>query len=155
MVAGACRRSNLFTNLYIWYPQYWLSVPARKKPFLCKMEPHYHLDDAAFETAFANASLDPSLFSHEAHLRLAWIHIHQYGIEQAIENICSQLMAFTKAVGAADKYNHTLTIAAVRAVYHFTRHTSLSVYYIYYYCLFSRSVILWFRRSFSFFNSIT
>ena len=36
-----------------------------------------------------------------------------------IENICSQLRAFTEILGAGDKYNKTLTTAAIRAVNHF------------------------------------
>ena len=49
------------------------------------------LNDDAFEAAFQNASLDPALFSHKAHLRLAWIHITQDGTN----------------------YNETVTVAAV------------------------------------------
>jgi hypothetical protein len=81
---------------------------------------HYNLSDTTFEAQFANCQLSPALFSHEAHLRLAWIHITKYGIEQALINIQSQLQDFVSYVGAKDKYNTTLTIAAVKAVYHFT-----------------------------------
>ena len=77
------------------------------------------MDDATFEKAFQNASLDPSLFTHEAHLRLAWIHLNKYGEQQAIENICNQILGYVKSLGATDKYNKTLTIAAIKAVKHF------------------------------------
>lgn len=80
---------------------------------------HTDLTDQQFEKQFANCQLNPVIFSHEAHLRLAWIHIRKYGIDAAIENICAQLKAFTKSLGAFDKYNETVTIAAIRAVYHF------------------------------------
>lgn len=80
---------------------------------------HFSLNDWDFEKQFSDGSLNPALFNHEAHLRLAWIHIDKYGIEKAIENICNQLVAFVGALGASDKYNKTLTIAAIRAVYHF------------------------------------
>jgi len=83
------------------------------------MEKHFTLDDRTFEQQFADCTLDPALFSHEAHLRLAWIHLTQYGVDQAIQNICAQLKNFTAALGAQDKYNETVTIAAIRAVYHF------------------------------------
>lgn len=83
------------------------------------MKTHYDLTDQQFEEQFANCQLNPSIFSHEAHLRLAWIHVNKYGIDQAIENICNQLKAFTISLGAFDKYNETVTIAAIRAVYHF------------------------------------
>jgi hypothetical protein len=80
---------------------------------------HFDLSDLDFETQFADGLLNPAWFSHEAHLRLAWIHIDKYGVENAIENICRQLVSFVTAFGASDKYNKTLTVAAIRAVYHF------------------------------------
>lgn len=83
------------------------------------MEQHYTLTDSEFEQQFASASLDPAVFSHEAHLRLAWLHLDRYGLEKAIEHITEQLKNFTAAVGAVDKYNETVTIAAIHAVNHF------------------------------------
>ncbi|MEL6719014.1 MAG: hypothetical protein AAFP82_09885 [Bacteroidota bacterium] len=83
------------------------------------MEKHFELTNAEFEQQFASCELDPSFFSHEAHLRLAWIHIHKYGLEQAKKNIQEQLQNFVAHVGAKDKYNRTLTVAAIHAVSHF------------------------------------
>lgn len=83
------------------------------------MEKHFNLTDSEFEKQFENCELDPSEFSHEAHLRLAWIHINKYGIEKAIHNVQAQLLNFVKHAGAEGKYNKTLTIAALKAVYHF------------------------------------
>ncbi|MVM41735.1 hypothetical protein GO730_35465 [Spirosoma sp. HMF3257] len=83
------------------------------------MEAHVNLSDDQFEQQFKSCQLDPALFSHEAHLRLAWIHVKKYGVEQAVENICDQLVCFVDSLGAKDKYNKTLTIAAIRAVNHF------------------------------------
>ena len=80
---------------------------------------HHSLTDQQFEIQFDNCELAPELFSHEAHIRLAWIHITRYGIDQAITNILSQLRTYTRHVGAADKFNVTITVAACRAVYHF------------------------------------
>lgn len=83
------------------------------------MANHFQLTDLEFEKQFESCDLNPKLFSHEAHIRLAWIHIGNYGIEKAISNIQSQIMNFVKHVGVIDKYNTTLTVASVRAVYHF------------------------------------
>ncbi|HTJ48522.1 MAG TPA: hypothetical protein VL443_03630 [Cyclobacteriaceae bacterium] len=80
---------------------------------------HFELSDNEFEEQFSACKLNPHIFTHEAHLRLAWIHIHKYGINGAIDNICSQLQNFVKSIGASDKYNATVTVAAIRAVYHF------------------------------------
>jgi hypothetical protein len=83
------------------------------------MAHHYDFSDVEFEHQFSTAQLDASLFSHEAHLRLAWIHIRKYGIEQAIKNIRQQIQTYVAQLGASDKYNETVTVAAVRAIYHF------------------------------------
>jgi len=83
------------------------------------MEKHFKLNDEEFERQFANCTLNELIFSHEAHLRLGWIYLQKYGLDMAISNICDQLQNYVKAVGQEDKYNKTLTIAAVKAVYHF------------------------------------
>ncbi|MEL7002009.1 MAG: hypothetical protein AAFN93_04645 [Bacteroidota bacterium] len=83
------------------------------------MEKHFELSDSEFERRFNDCLLDPSIFSHEAHLRLAWINIDRYGIIEAEKKIQHQLRAFVQSLGAADKYNTTLTVAAIKAVYHF------------------------------------
>ena len=83
------------------------------------MPHHFDLSDDDFLKAFENASLEPAVFSHEAHLRLAWIHIRYYGLEEAEQNIVRQLKNFVSELGAEEKYHHTLTIAAVHAVHHF------------------------------------
>lgn len=83
------------------------------------MRDHYQLTDKEFESQFLNCTLDSSLFNHEAHIRLAWIHISNYGVDQAILNVDEQLIKFVASLGAEDKYNKTVTVAAVKAVYHF------------------------------------
>ena len=83
------------------------------------MEKHFELSDSDFEQKLINCELNPSNFTHEAHLRLAWININKYGIKQAEIKIQNQLQKFVEFVGAQDKYNMTLTLAAIKAVYHF------------------------------------
>nr|WP_321236767.1 hypothetical protein [uncultured Psychroserpens sp.] len=83
------------------------------------MEKHFKLSDSEFQQKFITCELNPSYFTHEAHLRLAWININENGIEQAEKNIQTQLQKFVEFVEAKDKYNTTLTLAATKAVYHF------------------------------------
>jgi len=83
------------------------------------MNSHFELSDELFEEQFQNCQLNPALFNHEAHLRLAWIHITKYGIDKAIENISNQLFAFSVSLGAINKFNKTITVAAINAVNHF------------------------------------
>ncbi|HEX7845868.1 MAG TPA: hypothetical protein VF476_08730 [Chitinophagaceae bacterium] len=85
------------------------------------MEAHFSLNDKEFEQQFRDCKFDPATFSHEAHLRLAWIHIQNYGTEKAVKNIREQLQNFVEHIGATGKYNDTLTVAAVMAVSHFIK----------------------------------
>ena len=88
------------------------------------MMDHHVLDDARFARQFEDGTLDPALFSHEAHLRLAWIHIGKFGVDQAVHNICRQIKAFDQKFGDGTRYNVTVTVAAVRAVHHFMQQST-------------------------------
>ena len=90
------------------------------------MNSHLEINDEDFEILFQKSSLPASLFTHEAHLRLAWIQINKYGTEEAIKNICEQLSNYVELIGAGDKYNKTLTIAAIKAVSHFNNKCKLN-----------------------------
>lgn len=83
------------------------------------MEKHYLLSDDEFEKQFADCSLKSEMFTHEAHLRLAWIHINKYGLDKGIENVCVQIQRYAESLGVKDKFNKTVTVAAMRAVNHF------------------------------------
>lgn len=85
------------------------------------MEQHFNLSDTEFNNQFTNCTLNPELFSHEAHLRLGWIHIKKLGIEKAKEIVQNQLKNFVAYVGAQGKYNKTVTIVAMKVINHFMK----------------------------------
>ena len=103
------------------YWQDFFELPLTNK-FL--MLSHLELSDEEFENQFENCSLSPEIFNHEAHLRLAWIHVKKYGCKQAVRNVSNQLITFTNSLGATNKFNMTLTVAAVNAVYHFFKQSN-------------------------------
>lgn len=92
------------------------------------MKSHSELSDNQFIEQFKDCSLDPSLFDHEAHLRLAWIHIKNDGVEMASKKIQDQLQKFVSHVGAQNKYHATVTVAAVEAVNHFMKKSSTETF---------------------------
>lgn len=92
------------------------------------MEKHLELKDPEFIEQLGNCSLDPTLFTHEAHLRLAWLQIKKFGIERAIRQIRRQLRNYALSLGVKDKYNETLTVAAIRTVYHFMLKSKASTF---------------------------
>ena len=85
------------------------------------MNNHFQLNDEEFELQFRSGTLNPSLFNHEAHIRLAWIHVTKNGLEEALINIDNQLLDYVSSLGAKNKYNKTVTISAIKAVYHFVQ----------------------------------
>ena len=89
-----------------------------------KTQNHYDFTDIAFEKQFKSCELSPSIFSHEAHLRLAWIHICKYGIKQALKNIETDLKKFVVYHGAETKYHQTITIVAINAVHYFMQQSN-------------------------------
>lgn len=95
------------------------------------MEKHYQFSDYEFENQFRQCTFDPEYFSHEAHLRLAWIHIKKYGIQQAIENVSTQLLNFVDTLGAKDKFNKTLTVASLKAVHHFIQKSNTNSFSVF------------------------
>lgn len=84
-----------------------------------KTKDHWSFSDKEFELQFENYTLKPGMFSHEAHIRLAYIHIKKYGLEQAETNMCVQIHGFANSLGGGDKFNKTVTVAAVKTVHHF------------------------------------
>ena len=83
------------------------------------MKSHFDLTNHEFVNQFKSGNLEPVLFTHEAHLRIAWIYINQWGVEKATKMVCDQVRTFVIIADAEDKYNHTLTIAAVKIIHHF------------------------------------
>ncbi|MCB0762709.1 MAG: hypothetical protein KDC12_14370 [Flavobacteriales bacterium] len=75
------------------------------------------MTDEAFEVQFANCTFPPELFDHKAHIRLAWIHLKNYGLNQAIENLCTQIQIYDRTHDEGIRYHATLTAAAVRIVH--------------------------------------
>ena len=82
---------------------------------------HYHYSDEELEQQFESFKLKPGLFSHEAHLRLAYIHIRKYGRARAEQQMCDQIRGYAESLGVFDKFNKTVTIASVKAMDHFMK----------------------------------
>ncbi len=79
------------------------------------------MNDKVFLSQFKNCTLPPELFDHRAHLRLAWLQIKYFGLEQALQNCCEQISRFASFHGDSQKYHTTITVASVYAVNHFMK----------------------------------
>lgn len=72
------------------------------------------LDDDSFIDRFARLDLGPEHFDHRGHLRMAWLHLTRYDLEEANARVCRGIRALAIRFGVPDKFNHTLTEALMR-----------------------------------------
>ena len=72
------------------------------------------MTDQEFLTEFYALTLPPSAFGHAGHLRLAALNLRAYGTQAAVERTCAGIRAYAAHLGAADKFNWTVTEALVR-----------------------------------------
>ena len=79
------------------------------------------MNDRDFLLQFDNCTLPPELFDHKANLRLAWLQIKEYGLEQALKNCGEQISKYASFHGDHQKFNMTITNASVYAVNHFMK----------------------------------
>ncbi len=80
---------------------------------------HTQLRDDDYERQFKRCLFKPVLFTHEAHIRLAYIHITKYGASQAEKNLIKQIKAYAEYYGAFEKFNIKVTVAAVKTLNYF------------------------------------
>nr|WP_288935398.1 hypothetical protein [uncultured Allomuricauda sp.] len=100
------------------------------RPNLEMQRPHHHSQytDKEFIHAFESRGFPPNLFTHEAHLRLAWIYLIQYDESLAIDKTCQGIQNFDQFHGDGTKYHVTLTVASVKVVHHFRQKSTATTF---------------------------
>lgn len=72
------------------------------------------ISDSEFLNQFEALTLDPKYFSHNGHLRLAWLYLNSSDLNEAIDKVTTGISNYANSLGATDKFQHTLTEAIVR-----------------------------------------
>ena len=88
------------------------------------MSQSLNLPDDEFLAAFMACRLNGAAFDHRGHLRVAWLLLRRYPLEQAIEQVCSGIARLATHLGAPDKFNRTLSEALVRLMAHDGSHAT-------------------------------
>lgn len=79
-------------------------------------------DDQTFLNRFENCQLTASDFNHQGHLRVAWLYLMQFNLDEAISHTCQGIQRLATHLGAPEKFNHTVTEALVRIMAHRMKH---------------------------------
>ncbi|KXU89136.1 hypothetical protein CI15_08800 [Paraburkholderia monticola] len=70
--------------------------------------------DDEFLEAFLTCRLPPSAFNHRNHLRVAWIHLQRFPLDEAIERACAGIARYAAHLGVPHRYHRTMTEALIR-----------------------------------------
>ena len=82
------------------------------------MSDHWSLSDDVFIRQFADKSMNPEIFTHEAHLRLTWILLRNHDLITAQDMICAQIQNFDSVHGDGTKFDDSLTRKCVALMDH-------------------------------------
>ncbi|HET7651115.1 MAG TPA: hypothetical protein VFL15_10495 [Gammaproteobacteria bacterium] len=74
------------------------------------------LPDDAFVEAFENLTLDPKLFNHRGHLRLAWCYLNWLPLGEAAQRCADSIRRFATHHGSPEKFHLTMTYAFMHIV---------------------------------------
>jgi hypothetical protein len=73
------------------------------------------MKDQAFARAFENGDVTPAQFDHRAHVRVAWVYLHESATpREALERMRDGIRRFAAAAGASQKYHETITVLWMR-----------------------------------------
>src|SRR5882672_11233552 len=73
------------------------------------------MTDEAFARAFEDGSVIPAQFDHLAHVRVAWVYLHEApSMEAAVSRMRAAIQRFAATAGASQKYHETITVLWMR-----------------------------------------
>ena len=74
------------------------------------------MNDDELVNALEKGTLEPSLFTHEAHVRAAWHCLRQAPFPEALLRFSRALRRFATQQGQASKYHETITVASAALI---------------------------------------
>ena len=73
------------------------------------------MTDQAFARAFEQGEITPAQFDHRAHVRVAWVYLHEAPtLDEALPRMRDAIQRFAAAAGASTKYHETITVLWMR-----------------------------------------
>jgi hypothetical protein len=68
-------------------------------------------DDAQFLAALEDCTLPADCLDHAAHVRAGYLYLRRAAFPQATAAMCATLERYARALGQADRYHETMTVA--------------------------------------------
>jgi hypothetical protein len=74
------------------------------------------MTDDEFLAAFESAAIPRPEWTHEAHVRMAWLYLTRLALAEALHRVRDGIQKLNAANGVADGYHETITVAFVRVI---------------------------------------
>ena len=74
------------------------------------------MTDDEFLAAFETCKLVRKDWTHEAHVRMAWLYLTQLPFDEALEQVRAGIQKLNTVIGSTDGYHDTITVAFVRVI---------------------------------------
>lgn len=75
------------------------------------------VSDQRFIENIESLKLKPCYFTHEGHIRLAWLYLKEYELSVAVSKTCQTIKTFAESLGAHTKFHMTITSALVHIIH--------------------------------------
>jgi hypothetical protein len=74
------------------------------------------MTDDEFLAAFEAAAIARPDWTHESHVRMAWLYLTRLPFAEALERVRSGIQKLNARIGSPDGYHETITVAYVRVI---------------------------------------
>ena len=71
---------------------------------------HADLSNQQFLQQIETVTINPELFTHEAHIRMAWLYLNGFDHETALQCISAAIKGIDAKYAGGMKYHHTITM---------------------------------------------
>jgi hypothetical protein len=74
------------------------------------------MTDDEFLAAFESAAISRPDWTHEAHVRMAWLYLSRLPFAEALHQVRTGIQKLNARIGSPDGYHETITVAFVRVI---------------------------------------
>ncbi len=74
------------------------------------------MSDDEFLAAFEAAAIPRPEWTHEAHVRMAWLYLTRLGFADALEKVRAGIQKLNARIGSPDGYHETISVAYVAVI---------------------------------------
>jgi hypothetical protein len=71
---------------------------------------HADLSNQQFLHQIETVTINPELFTHEAHIRMAWLYLNGFDQDTALKQISAAIKGIDAKYAGGMKYHHTITM---------------------------------------------